>query len=424
MRTFNYIILILLLLSTSYGVDKPSQFVNFYIDAIAFKAKEGTNGRVDIFVVVPYQAITFLKNSEKYYGKYSLLIEMYDTNKVKVNEKRLDKIAISSNYFESQGGDAKFDVSSYSTTLSAGTYDIKVKFLDEQNSKSDERNRQVVILDYSKLKIAMSGIMLASSIEENNGKYKITPHANDNVANLNEGYFAFFELYNNTEAKGELQFYATVTNEKNELIYACDTITKSINKSKEQIFLNIPYKSELSGTYLLNVFTYNPESKTEIAGAQRTIKSQPTIYGYIRKDLDLAIKQLRYAATSKEIDEINSATTRDEKQRKFDEFWKKLDPTPQSDRNEAFDEFYTRINQANSSFKSYTDGWLTDKGMVYIIYGRPSNIDSYTSNVNNTRYERWIYSNNREFIFADNNGFGDFRLVRPMNIPDKFRYKQ
>ncbi len=61
--------------------------------------------------------------------------------------------------------------------------------------------------------------------------------------------------------------------------------------------------------------------------------------------------------------------------------------------------------------------------MIYVIFGDPITIDRQTGYGDGKTYERWIYQNNREFIFVDNTGFGDFRLIRPLTVTEKYRYR-
>lgn len=425
MKTTLKFILFIFLLQLVAKADEKAP-LNFFIDAIAFKAIDGNNGRIDVFALVPYQTLLFLKTDEKYASKYSLVIELQDKTGKKVADKKIDRVVLADNYFDSQGGNGKFDACQSSFTLPPGAYRISVKLMDEVNNRSDERIRQLTILNYADFQVSLSGVMILSGIEENNGSFRITPHINDNVGNLTEGFFAFFELYNLSNLRN-VDFVAEITDGEN-LIYQSDTLARKINKPKEQYYIKIPYNPKMVGSFNLKISALGPKTEVgdadrTIAAAQRSIKSFATIYGMVRKDIDLAIKQLRYVATSKEISEMQEQKDENGKQAKFDEFWRKLDPTSNTERNEAFDEYYRRINYASKAFKSYTDGWLTDKGMVYVIMGPPNNTDSYNSNVNTVRYERWTYGGNREFIFADNNGFGDYRLVRPTGISEKYTFR-
>jgi hypothetical protein len=60
------------------------------------------------------------------------------------------------------------------------------------------------------------------------------------------------------------------------------------------------------------------------------------------------------------------------------------------------------------------DGWKTDRGRVYILYGEPDEIRRYPSTQNSRPYETWLYrqlENGVEFDFIDRSGFGDYVLV-------------
>jgi hypothetical protein len=39
-------------------------------------------------------------------------------------------------------------------------------------------------------------------------------------------------------------------------------------------------------------------------------------------------------------------------------------------------------------------------------------------------YEKWVYADNRQFLFVDNTGFGDFRLSNPITVTDKYRFRR
>jgi GWxTD domain-containing protein len=122
------------------------------------------------------------------------------------------------------------------------------------------------------------------------------------------------------------------------------------------------------------------------------------------------------------MDALRKAKTTPEKEKRFIEFWKKKDPSPNTPRNELMVEYYNRIRIANERYSHYTDGWRTDMGMVFIIYGNPSNVDRHPFENQTKPYEVWDYYDiNRQFVFVDDSGFGDYRLITP--IYDDFRFR-
>jgi len=96
--------------------------------------------------------------------------------------------------------------------------------------------------------------------------------------------------------------------------------------------------------------------------------------------------------------------TDDERQTWIESFWLRRDPTPDTEENEYKEEHYRRIQWANDRYASGIPGWKTDRGMIYIKYGPPDDIDSHTSGGPGTRpieegggettffpYEIWRY---------------------------------
>ena len=129
--------------------------------------------------------------------------------------------------------------------------------------------------------------------------------------------------------------------------------------------------------------------------------------------MDDAIAVLRYIAQPEEWDKIEKAETFQEKKKLFNAFWKNLDPTPDTEFNELQAEFYERVAYANEHFSlTGDDGWRTDRGRIYIIYGPPDDVEHQTDQ-QFREYEIWRYTNlNKEFVFWDRNGSGDYELVR------------
>src|SRR5580692_8671920 len=60
-------------------------------------------------------------------------------------------------------------------------------------------------------------------------------------------------------------------------------------------------------------------------------------------------------------------------------FWQRRDPTPDTEENEFKEEHYRRIAYANEHFAAGVPGWKTDRGRVYIVYGKPDETDSHPS---------------------------------------------
>lgn len=94
-------------------------------------------------------------------------------------------------------------------------------------------------------------------------------------------------------------------------------------------------------------------------------------------------------------------------------YWLKFDPTPQSTYNEVMYEYYSRVDYAIKEFRGIgkNNGAKTDRGVVYIKFGKPDNIER-SSNPQGQMMEIWTYSKSeRKFSFVDKKGIGNFILT-------------
>jgi GWxTD domain-containing protein len=97
---------------------------------------------------------------------------------------------------------------------------------------------------------------------------------------------------------------------------------------------------------------------------------------------------LRYITTKQEYSEM---VMKENKKLAIDDFWLKITGTTERGKK-VIKKFYTRVQLANKNFSSYKEGWKSDRGMVYIIYGPPDVV--YKNNFS----ESWIYGEEGNLI--------------------------
>ena len=74
-----------------------------------------------------------------------------------------------------------------------------------------------------------------------------------------------------------------------------------------------------------------------------------------------------------------------------------------NENNNLFEEFYNRIIYTNKNFGySSASGWDSDRGKIYIIYGKPIDIKNQFDIDGD--YEIWVYKNNLQFVFINRYG--------------------
>jgi GWxTD domain-containing protein len=86
-----------------------------------------------------------------------------------------------------------------------------------------------------------------------------------------------------------------------------------------------------------------------------------------------------YIITDEERAAFKQLSNDEERDNFIEAFWQRRDPTPDTEENEYKEEHYQRIAYANEHFAAGVAGWRTDRGRIYIVYGKPDETDSHPS---------------------------------------------
>ncbi|HYA64858.1 MAG TPA: GWxTD domain-containing protein [Candidatus Sulfotelmatobacter sp.] len=122
--------------------------------------------------------------------------------------------------------------------------------------------------------------------------------------------------------------------------------------------------------------------------------------------------------------------TNEEREQFIEQFWLRRSDNPDLPENDFKEEHYRRIAYANEHFASGVPGWKTDRGRIYIMWGKPDEIESHPSGGTYDRpmeegggttttypWERWRYrylegiGENVELEFVDPGMAGEFHLT-------------
>lgn len=88
-------------------------------------------------------------------------------------------------------------------------------------------------------------------------------------------------------------------------------------------------------------------------------------------------EDVRWIITDQELQAFKSLSNDEERDQFIEQFWLRRNPNPDSPENEYREEYYARIAYANEHFAAGKPGWRTDRGHIYIAYGKPDSIDSH-----------------------------------------------
>jgi GWxTD domain-containing protein len=129
------------------------------------------------------------------------------------------------------------------------------------------------------------------------------------------------------------------------------------------------------------------------------------------RDIDNALDALRYVATERELDSLREGTE-EAKRSNLESFWRKRAPNTRSAYSDLAAEYYRRVDHAIREFGTLRrpDGFRTDRGKVYILYGPPSRIERSLNPVGEFR-EVWTFDHLRKtFTFIDKTKTGAYVL--------------
>ncbi|MBS1681406.1 MAG: GWxTD domain-containing protein [Bacteroidetes bacterium] len=124
------------------------------------------------------------------------------------------------------------------------------------------------------------------------------------------------------------------------------------------------------------------------------------------------VEPLRFVTDDNEYNELVNANG---EKAKFDKVI--LNVTGDKERAKVFmRNYFRRIELANIYFSSYKEGWKTDRGMIYVIFGSPGDVSKNSGN------EIWNYKNyNIKFTFVRSGSVYDpenYVLLRDENFSD------
>jgi GWxTD domain-containing protein len=270
------------------------------------------------------------------------------------------------------------------------------------------RKIDIRLVDFTLRPLDVSTLLFVDEIViDSIGNEIIVPNVLKNYGDSQSSMYVWYEIYNQLKLDS-LSISYRILNRKEKTIRKGDyTIPLTGQRTTDTLHL---MRGDLeSGKYRLElVFGKEDYAVRQVNDFTIQWLGMPAF----TSDIDQAILQLKYIANSGEIRKMKKAKE-DEKENLFMQFWQERDPTPGTKRNELMDEYYRRIYYSNSAFTSLIKGWQSDRGMIYVIFGPPDEVERHPFDPDMKPYEVWAYYEfGRAFVFIDYSGFGDYQLTQ------------
>lgn len=403
-----------------YG-DSTRTYVEFYYDILenilAYRPDSGRYlGAVNMKLEVRRDTVSVAKK------EWTVPHAIIDTARLIVGQKLV--------------GIEAFDLPPGNYLFSLSAYDIS------DPSRRDSLSAPLPVPAFSREKESFSDVEFCTSIQQSTNKssmyYKNTLEVIPNASRLYGSglpiIYYYTEIYNlmSSTTSGVLDLHAAAIDAAGkEVVFHDKSKSRLHNSSVEVGTLNI--SALRSGTYMFRIslldstrymlafsakkfFVYRPglppDTSAQFA-AQDVSTSEYATMG--DSALDREFLCAKYVASDLEQQQYRGLTEMKAKQKFLFEFWRRRDPDPGTPANEYKDEYFHRVDYAARNLSiGVREGWKTDRGRVYIVYGAADEMERFPSSGESLPYEIWHYNNIQGgviFVFVDRTGMGDYELV-------------
>ncbi len=380
----------------------------FHYDLVNVASPDPELSRLQVYLKIAFDELQFTVEEEQFQANYEISVVIYDKRGNQVDGK-IEEEEVTAQNFDLTNSRQAYSISYLKFDLEPGDYKISISLSDFETKKQRSIKDEFKLKNFNEKKLMVSDISFVRNIIiDSLGVKSFHPDIANCIKDVTEELYVYFEIYSQSEKEDEqFQISYEIKDLKGEHVLKNSyKRRKDDARTLESFPLSI---SELSqGKYLLELMVKSGLRKAEIKKLFfiRWANMPATI-----SDIELAIRQIKYIADKKEFDKLKNAAA-DEKLHKFEQFWLNHDPTPGTEANEGMDEFYRRVQYTNENFTVFRDGWKTDMGMIYIIFGPPSDIERHPFDLESKPHEIWYYHDiNKQFIFMDLTGFGEYRLL-------------
>lgn len=180
--------------------------------------------------------------------------------------------------------------------------------------------------------------------------------------------------------------------------------------------------------------------------AQAQAKAKQKKQKDLEKELAAPYKEwlngpVSYIITAEERSAFLHLETNQERENFIENFWERRNPDPGSADNTYKEDYYERIAYVNEHYSSGIPGWKTDRGRIYLMWGKPDDVESHPAGGPYERpasegggetstypFEDWTYrylegiGENVNIEFVDPTGSGEYHLTMDPSEKDALTY--
>jgi GWxTD domain-containing protein len=385
----------------------------FHVDLVNTAiAPDSPQSRLTVYLELLFDDLQFVKKEQDFQASYEISVTIFDKDNDQADGAAWKETATAAN-FDMTNARTCLSQTHHSFDLDPGKYKVKIGVQDIETRRTATRTINIELKRFDQERLQSSDIMFISELsEDSTGAISVRPLVSDAGKGILDSTLAFIELYSNDPPREVTVKYELLGSTTRTRIRR--SFTRTLEHWRTPLYFTLRADSMPQDSYLLSVELMDGGEKLKL---EKPFYIRWGVLPTSAADLKTAVEQLRYIASKEEWKRLKKAKG-DAQLQEFKSFWLRHDPTPGTEANESMDAFYTRIEFANQRFSvMHMPGWRTDMGIVFIILGSPDDVERDVYPRDMKPYEIWTYYQyNRQFLFWDYTGFGDYRLETPISI--------
>jgi GWxTD domain-containing protein len=408
----------------------PIESLQLRVDAARYRG-DSANTYVEVYYAFPQGALTYRSDSSGFRGGLDLTVVVTKKDSLIHGSRWLVPHVAKDTSRIKRGINL---VGTANLALPEGDYILKVVGRD----LNDPGHRDSVLLRlpvrlHDTSKVALSDLELATSIKQGakgSPFYKNTLEVIPNVEGIyseDQRCFFYAEAYNllSSSDRSDYIVKTVVYDAIGRELISREKPKKRVTESNVLVD-NIDVNRLRSGTYTLvlalldtsrnllstagkKLYVYNPTLGVDSTLLSGVADAAGREYATVEEpEMDKEFNWARYAANDQEKDQYTQLNGAEPKRKFLSQFWHR--------RPLGFkEEYLKRVSYANSTLRILgRDGFRTDRGRVYIVYGPPDDYERHPNDSESRPYEIWSYNSIQGgviFVFVLRQSGGDYELV-------------
>lgn len=386
----------------------------FFIDHAVFS--DTAENRLEVYYKIFNDGLHYVKKGDKYVANYEISIIISGDKDRQVTGRSVERNYVLDRY-ELTRSDVGFLINQVSLPLPAGEFEMKCKLIDHNSNEASSIEAKIKspvyhrTADVSDIQFVQEVLSIDPSSPFNKGGIAAVPSVERSFDGELQKIGFYCELYVADYIGKEINLTTAVRSKRSEPVTE-KTIPIMIDSAQIATAQFLDVSGLLPGEYALEVAL--EAGGKQISRRESRFMLKWSMESLIKNDFEYAVEQLKYII-DKDDKKALLAVPDSERTAAFESWWKTKDPIPTTGENEFREEYYRRIRYADQYYSTINrEGWLTDRGSIYIRWGEPDQIDRYPFELGRKPYQIWYYySLRRQFYFVDDRGDGDFQLQYP-----------